>query len=201
VGAQLSEVLNDEVTSSEEAGFSRRRVVKGVAWSVPVIVAAVGAPPASASPGPTPTPTATPATAAFTAAPQTMTSTVSGSHDRINVVVPAKLALKDLAGATGTVKVELTITGALICRLSTVQVGSVSVSPVVTGAAVSPFKATFSSVLAAGATQLEFTLGGYSYNGKKQDAETLSVAALITFQQGGQTKQLTPTSTIVLVRQ
>lgn len=58
VGAQLSEVLNDEVTSSEEAGFSRRRVVKGVAWSVPVIVAAVGAPPASASPGPV-TPPAT----------------------------------------------------------------------------------------------------------------------------------------------
>ncbi|MDE8668132.1 hypothetical protein PY310_05980 [Pseudarthrobacter sp. H3Y2-7] len=48
--------MNDEVTSSEEAVFSRRRVVKGVAWSVPVIVAAVGAPPASASPGPTPTP-------------------------------------------------------------------------------------------------------------------------------------------------
>jgi hypothetical protein len=49
----LSEVLNAEATSSEEGGFSRRRVVKGVAWSVPVIVAAVGAPPASASPGPT----------------------------------------------------------------------------------------------------------------------------------------------------
>jgi hypothetical protein len=59
MGAQLSEVLNAEVTSSEEGGFSRRRVVKGVAWSVPVIVAAVGAPPAAASPGPTPPPTPT----------------------------------------------------------------------------------------------------------------------------------------------
>jgi hypothetical protein len=57
MGAQLSEVLTAEATSSEEGGFSRRRVVKGVAWSVPVIVAAVGAPPASASPGPITPPT------------------------------------------------------------------------------------------------------------------------------------------------
>lgn len=48
----MSEVLNEEVTSNEKGGISRRRVVKGVAWSVPVLVAAVGAPPAAASPGP-----------------------------------------------------------------------------------------------------------------------------------------------------
>ena len=51
-GASLSEVLNEKVTSSEENGFSRRRVVAGVAWSVPVILMTVAAPPASASPGP-----------------------------------------------------------------------------------------------------------------------------------------------------
>ncbi|WP_190987547.1 hypothetical protein [Pseudarthrobacter sulfonivorans] len=45
----MSEVLNAEVTSSEEGGFSRRRVVKGVAWSVPVIVTAIAAPAAAAS--------------------------------------------------------------------------------------------------------------------------------------------------------
>ena len=56
MGAQLSEVLNAEVTSGEERGFSRRRVVKGVAWSVPVIVTAIAAPAAAASPPPTPTP-------------------------------------------------------------------------------------------------------------------------------------------------
>ena len=49
----MSEVLNEKVTSSEENGFSRRRVVAGVAWSVPVILMTVAAPPASASPGPT----------------------------------------------------------------------------------------------------------------------------------------------------
>ncbi|MEK0155878.1 hypothetical protein [Arthrobacter oryzae] len=48
----MSEVLNAEVTSSEEGGLSRRRIVKGAAWSVPVIAAAIAAPAASAS-GPT----------------------------------------------------------------------------------------------------------------------------------------------------
>ncbi|ABK04600.1 hypothetical protein Arth_3224 [Arthrobacter sp. FB24] len=45
----MSEVLNSKVTSIEEGGFSRRRVVKGVAWSVPVIVTAIAAPAAAAS--------------------------------------------------------------------------------------------------------------------------------------------------------
>jgi len=49
MGAHLSEVMNAEVTNSEEGGFSRRRVVKGVAWSVPVIVTAIAAPAAAAS--------------------------------------------------------------------------------------------------------------------------------------------------------
>ncbi|MDR6414909.1 hypothetical protein [Pseudarthrobacter sulfonivorans] len=49
MGAQLSEVLNEKVTSSEEGGFSRRRVVKGVAWSLPVIATAIAAPAAATS--------------------------------------------------------------------------------------------------------------------------------------------------------
>lgn len=53
----MSEVLNEKVDGSEAGGFSRRRVVKGVAWSVPVLVTAVAVPPASASPGTTPPPT------------------------------------------------------------------------------------------------------------------------------------------------
>jgi hypothetical protein len=48
-GASLSEVLNEKVTSGEENGFSRRRVVKGVAWTVPVIATAIAAPAAAAS--------------------------------------------------------------------------------------------------------------------------------------------------------
>lgn len=52
----MSEILNEEL-DTQESGFSRRRVVKGVAWSLPVLVTAVGAPPASASPGPITSPT------------------------------------------------------------------------------------------------------------------------------------------------
>lgn len=47
----MSEVLSAEVDGREEKGISRRRVVKGVAWSVPVIMTTVAVPPASASPG------------------------------------------------------------------------------------------------------------------------------------------------------
>jgi len=47
----LSEVLNEEIGQEEKGGISRRRVAAGVAWSVPVILTTVAAPPASASPG------------------------------------------------------------------------------------------------------------------------------------------------------
>ncbi|MDQ0689812.1 hypothetical protein [Arthrobacter sp. W4I7] len=41
--------MNETVTSGEENGFSRRRVVAGVAWSLPVIATAIAAPAAAAS--------------------------------------------------------------------------------------------------------------------------------------------------------
>ena len=53
LGAQLSEVLNAEVDAKEENGVSRRRVVAGVAWSLPVIATAIAAPAAAASYVPT----------------------------------------------------------------------------------------------------------------------------------------------------
>lgn len=49
LGAQLSEVLNADVDGKDENGFSRRRVVAGVAWSLPVIATAIAAPAAAAS--------------------------------------------------------------------------------------------------------------------------------------------------------
>lgn len=48
MGAQLSEILNEEL-ESKESGFSRRRVVAGVAWSLPVIATAIASPAAAAS--------------------------------------------------------------------------------------------------------------------------------------------------------
>lgn len=197
LGAQLSEVLNEQAMSKDEGGISRRRVAKGVIWSVPVLVAAVGAPPAAASPGPAPAP----ASAFFTSEPQTVTSTVSTAHDRPGVAVPATLSLVELGGVTGNVEVVLTISPAPqaigAVTLSLVRVGS-TVVPFTLGPAGSPFRATFSWTLPAGATQLAFALSGFSYSGKKQDSGTFNVTTLITFQQGGQTKQLTPSSSIVL---
>ncbi|WPU08601.1 hypothetical protein [Pseudarthrobacter oxydans] len=45
----MSEVLHAKVTESEKHGISRRRVVAGVAWSLPVIATAIAAPAAAAS--------------------------------------------------------------------------------------------------------------------------------------------------------
>ena len=45
----MPEVSNEKVTNGEENGFSRRRVVAGVAWSLPVIATAIAAPAAAAS--------------------------------------------------------------------------------------------------------------------------------------------------------
>ncbi|WP_426763945.1 hypothetical protein ACP3TD_15865 [Pseudarthrobacter sp. 1G09] len=45
----MSEILNEEL-ESKESGFSRRRVVAGVAWSLPVIATAIASPAAAASP-------------------------------------------------------------------------------------------------------------------------------------------------------
>ncbi|MDE8585938.1 hypothetical protein [Arthrobacter sp. NQ4] len=45
----MSEVSNAGVDLEEEGGFSRRRVVAGVAWSLPVIATAIAAPAAAAS--------------------------------------------------------------------------------------------------------------------------------------------------------
>jgi hypothetical protein len=44
----LSEILNEK-TATKENDLSRRRVVKGVVWSVPVIATAVASPAAAAS--------------------------------------------------------------------------------------------------------------------------------------------------------
>jgi hypothetical protein len=199
----LSEVLNEKVTSGEENGFSRRRVMAGVAWSVPVILTTVAAPPASASPGPTPAPTVTPASGSFVTGTQTITSTTSSSHHRVGATVPATLRLKDLGGVTGDIRVMLTIQPlpvapkAPLVSLSTVGVGSfpVVVTPSTTG---NTFKAEFSYRLPVGAPTLDFSLSGYSYRGNNQDSATYAVTTLITFQERGATSQLTPGSGITL---
>ncbi|MDQ0767963.1 hypothetical protein QF031_000712 [Pseudarthrobacter defluvii] len=201
----MSEVLNAEIEGTEESGFSRRRVVAGVAWSLPVIATAIAAPAAAASPGPTPT--ATPASGYSVNGPQNIVSTATGgaNHTRTGVVVPTTLSLKDLGGVTGLIKVELTIApqtvqaAAPLISFATVQLGTtpVSFTPSPSG---NTFKAVFTYALPTGATALDFGISGYTYNGQKKDSGTYSVTTVITFQERGTTKQLFPGSSINLVR-
>ncbi|WP_141688724.1 hypothetical protein [Pseudarthrobacter enclensis] len=87
--------MNDELDTNED-GFSRRRVVKGVAWTLPVLVTAVGAPPASASPGPS-------VTLEFDASvARTKSITQSGNNGQGNArngVIPAKLIVNNASGS------------------------------------------------------------------------------------------------------
>ncbi|MCT9625590.1 hypothetical protein HWD94_10685 [Pseudarthrobacter equi] len=206
VGAQLSEILNEE-PESRESGFSRRRVVKGVAWSVPVIMTTVAVPPASASPGPTtPPPTPEPA-GTFSTAPQSMPTTRQGNHGRTNEVLPARLSLTNLGGLTGEVTVDLKIApepaSATAPRISfsKVEVGGMQFpfAPPTSG---NVFTAKFKSLVPAGATTLIFVLSDYGYTGMKSDSGTYAFTTVISYVKGGVSVQmkLAPTYEFVLAR-
>ncbi|WP_159630941.1 hypothetical protein [Arthrobacter sp. 8AJ] len=129
-----------------------------------------------------------------------MTSTVSASHDRIGMAVPALLSLKNLNGVTGDVTVVVTITPPLstspAISFSTVTVGTTALSVSRPQSNAAQFKAT----LPAGATTLDFAFSGYSYTGRKQDTGTYTVSTVITYVQNGTSTQMqsAPTSTIFL---
>ncbi|MBT2568943.1 hypothetical protein J7I84_21125 [Arthrobacter sp. ISL-85] len=96
--------MNAEVDGQEENGFSRRRVVAGVAWSLPVIATAIAAPAAAASPPPI---SAT-ATWSFGAAPQY--SKIGGGGKIYGGAAPATLSLKNTGTSAFTGTVSLTVT-------------------------------------------------------------------------------------------
>jgi hypothetical protein len=196
MGAQLSEVLNAASTSSEEDGFSRRTVFNGVAWSVPVIVAAVGAPPASASPPPTIKPTAS-----FSPGTATLLSTkhpTGNGHIRNNVAVPTTLSLKDFGGITDSVSVVITIspltttTGDPAVSFSSVTIGGNSVAPVLALNGTT-FTATFTHAVAVGSKELNFGISGYAYDGKSTDRRTFQVVAAISYKEGTKDETLSAT--------
>ncbi|MFB0836803.1 hypothetical protein ACETK3_02225 [Arthrobacter sp. E44] len=100
----MSEVFNDEVDGKEENGFSRRRVVAGVAWSVPVIATAIAAPAAAASPGQT-------VPASFSWAPSSQAS-ATGTLGTRTVQGPMKFTIQTGSAFTGTqVSYIITIQG------------------------------------------------------------------------------------------
>lgn len=119
----MSEVLNEEV-GKEENGFSRRRVVAGVAWSLPVIATAIAAPAAAAS-GIT-------ATAALTGPGSSITfvsSTGTGSGTNNTGTGPTGFQITNsgttFTGAvSGTVNIMPTGTVAAGAGVQSIQAGS-----------------------------------------------------------------------------
>jgi hypothetical protein len=138
----LSEVLNSKVTSIEEGGFSRRRVVKGVAWSVPVVVTAIAAPAAAAS-GPT---------FSISFGPKGPITVVkaNGSANPRNGQGPASLTFQNTSGAAVTGTVGIAPTGA---STGTVRAG-IAVKSLAGGSVGTP---TFN---ASHASTASFTLTG-----------------------------------------
>lgn len=174
MGAQLSEVLNAEVTSGEEGGFSRRRVVKGVAWSVPVIVTAIAAPAAAASGG---------TTVAFL-----VPTTVTFSGGNRSGTAPKGFAITNTSGNA----ITASFSGAIVIT----PVGTVHSQISVTAAAPSIFAATkfngnesttgftyTGAIPAHGTVEVAFGLGNTENTGsnrpKKTDVDQYSVSMQI----------------------
>lgn len=134
----MSEVLNAEVTSSEEGGLSRRRIVKGVAWSVPVIVTAIAAPAAAASPPPT-------FSIAFGPEAAITISKATGQGNTRSGKGPSKLDVQNNTGGSLTGTISITPTAA-----STGQVGAAIAVKTLTGATFGTF--TFDNANASTAT-------------------------------------------------
>ena len=151
LGAQLSEVLNAEVDGKEENGVSRRRVVAGVAWSLPVIATAIAAPAAAAS--------GVSATAALTG-PGSSISFVSSSGT-----------------GTGTNRTGTGPTGFHITNSGTTFTGAVSgtvnIKPTATVAAGAGIQS-----IQAGSTPL--TLSGVSYSGTHEYNATFTYSGGVT---------------------
>lgn len=128
LGAQLSEVLNAEVDSQEENGFSRRRVVAGVAWSLPVIATAIAAPAAAAS--------GVSATAALTGPGSSISfisSTGTGSGTNRAGTGPTGFQITNSGTAftgaiSGTINIKPTATVAAGAGVQSLQAGSTTLA-------------------------------------------------------------------------
>ncbi|MGO4186373.1 hypothetical protein [Pseudarthrobacter sp. TAF60_1] len=151
--------MNTEVTSSDEGGFSRRRVMKGVAWTVPVIVTAVGAPPASASPGPTD---------ASGTWGNVGASTATGSVGSLAVQAPTTF---DIKTGTGFKETSLTYTitiPSLGSQKSLIEIASASPGTGTSTVGKGGKNTTFTGTLTTtpGNHNLHVVLGGFKYTTK-----------------------------------
>lgn len=193
----MSEVLNAEVTSSEEGGLSRRRIVKGAAWSVPVIAAAIAAPAASASGG---TVSAT-ATWLYGATPQYFK--IGGGGTKFNGTGPASLSVKNTGTSSFTGTITVTIDLAPVGTVL-VGIGVESLLPAtVSSASVftqhkSAASFSYSATIASGATT-DFPIRFHyeTINPKPSNvtyAYVMTTSVVVTANGGG-SLSLTPTAT------
>ncbi|WP_454699231.1 hypothetical protein [Arthrobacter humicola] len=150
----MSEVLNAEVTSSEEGGLSRRRIVKGAAWSMPVIAAAIAAPAASAS--------------------VTVASAALGAPVAVNIAGataasgtgPTSFDIQTGSAFTGTsVSYTLTIESVTQSQKALIAISSVTPGTGTTSVPQNKKSTTFTSNLSttAGNHTLHVALNGFSY--------------------------------------
>jgi hypothetical protein len=173
----LSEVLNEKVASSDENGFSRRRVVAGVAWSLPVIATAIAAPAAAAS--------GVNAVAAFdgvgsavafpeqTASGQNRTGSgptgfhIKNNGSAITGSITGLIRIEPVPAATGDPGVGVrTLTNATM------------VSPSLSAANV--FTATF-SIPGLASNGTASVLAGFYYKGKKNQTRSFLMSLTITY--------------------
>jgi len=114
-------------------------------------------------------------------------------HTRTNVAVPVTLSLKDVPAVSGLLTVAITIspatagaTGYPTVSFSSVSVGGTSVEPglVLSG---TTFTANFSYSSAARVNQLDFNIGGYTYQGQTKDHREFAVTTQIRFRELGAT--------------
>ncbi|MDQ0118091.1 hypothetical protein J2T22_001268 [Pseudarthrobacter defluvii] len=194
LGAQLSEVLNEEV-GKEESGFSRRRVVAGVAWSLPVIATAVAAPAAAASPPPI-------SVTATWGAGGTQYTTVGGGNPRMSGTCPAKLSIKNTGASsfTGTISMAITLTpvGTVLAGI-----GVESLQPA-TVTAPSTFKAhassatfSYSGSIGSGTTldfPIRFHYESVSSKPKKVSYSYAMTTSLVLTSNSGSSASLAPTT-------
>lgn len=156
----MSEVLNANVDEKEKGSFSRRRVVAGVAWTVPVILTAVAAPPASASPGPIS------ATATWLSGAAPQYAKIGGGGTKYSGTAPATLRLANTGVSSFTGTVSVTISFAPVGTVL-VGIGAESLAPATASSAVSysqhqstkSFSYTFGSTNPLGVGQsLDFSI-------------------------------------------
>ncbi|UKA65942.1 hypothetical protein LFT44_15755 [Arthrobacter sp. FW306-05-C] len=177
LGAQLSEVLNANTDEKEGSDFSRRRVVAGVAWSLPVIATAIAAPAAAASPG-----TTTPASASLG---PLSSFTLAGATSASG---PTSFTIQTGSSFLGpTVSYSVTFTARDKNQKALISVGGVSQGSGTNSVSQNKQSSSFSGSVpaSAGAHALTFALSTFSYTDKATKGTYIyDVALQVTLNSG-----------------